>query len=520
MHHTRTLSKIPDQLTRLVQVRQTRLVSTLMIPVHLTRLVQVRQTHLVSTLMIPVLLFQALLFLTSCGQEKKESSTESTPRKSQTMFTPIAENVRIMNLDPGHFHASLVQKTMYDQVDPVVYVYAPDGPEVNSYLNRISDYNSRSENPTAWEEKVYKGDDFLEKMLEDKSGNVMVVSGNNAKKTEYILKTVQAGINVLADKPMVITPDKFSMLEKAFSAARENGVLLYDIMTERHEITTMLQKELSQIPEVFGQLVTGTADNPAITKESIHHFFKYVSGKALVRPPWFFDVSQQGEGIVDVTTHLVDLIQWEAFPGITLKKEDVEIISGKRWTTDLTPEMFKKVTGLDSYPEYLEKDLDEDLLKVYSNGEINYRLKGIHAKASVIWNYQAPEGTGDTHYSIMRGTQCNLIIKQGEEENYKPMLYLEPSDEVNPEVFGTTLQNTISQNLAQKYPGIQFKTLKDNRWLLEIPDHYKVGHEAHFGQVTEKFLKYLGSGTLPEWEVPNMIVKYYTTTEGMKKAME
>ena len=71
---------------------------------------------------------------------------------------------------------------------------------------------------------------------------------------------------------------------------------------------------------------------------------------------------------------------------------------------------------MDSYPDYLVKDVEEDLLKVYSNGEINYTLKGIHARVSVIWNYQAPEGTGDTHYSVMRGSLANLEIKQGEEE--------------------------------------------------------------------------------------------------------
>ena len=221
-----------------------------------------------------------------------------------------------------------------------------------------------------------------------------------------------------------------------------------------------------------------------------------------------------------MTTHLVDLIQWEAFPGIVLSKEDIEIISGLRWTTDLSPEMFKKVTGLDSYPDYLMKDVDGDLLKVYSNGEINYKIKGIHAKASVIWNYQAPEGTGDTHYSVMRGTQCNLLIKQGEEESYKPMLYIEPTGTVDSETFETSLNNAIDQNLSAKYPGIELKKLEENRWLLEIPDKYKVGHEAHFGQVTEEFLKFLESGNLPEWEIPNMIVKYYTTTQGLKKAME
>jgi predicted dehydrogenase len=449
----------------------------------------------------------ALLLLSACTQAQKQETTAKEGK------------VKIINLDPGHFHAALVQKTMYDEVDRVVHVYAPEGPEVKSYLNRISDYNSRQENPTDWEEKVYTGSDFLEKMLSEKPGNMMVVSGNNALKTEYILRTIQSGIHVLADKPMVISPVNYPMLEEAFATARENGVLLYDIMTERHEITTLLQKELSQIPEVFGELQTGTPEVPAITKESIHHFSKIVSGKPLVRPPWFFDVAQQGEGIVDVTTHLVDLVQWEAFPEVVLKKSDVEIISARRWTTDLTPAMFEKVTGLDNYPEYLAGALEGDLLKVYSNGEINYTLKGVHAKVSVIWNYQAPEGTGDTHYSVMRGTRCNLLIRQGEAEGYKPKLYIEATQMESPEEFTRSLEKAM-EDLAVKYPGIILKEIEDFTWLLEIPDSYKVGHEAHFGQVTQKFLDYLAAGTLPEWEIPNMIVKYYTTTEGMKKAME
>ena len=63
---------------------------------------------------------------------------------------------------------------------------------------------------------------------------------------------------------------------------------------------------------------------------------------------------------------------------------------------------------------------------MYCNGEINYTLRGVHAKTSVTWNYKAPEGTGDTHYSIMRGTKANLVIRQGAEEKYQPTLYIEP----------------------------------------------------------------------------------------------
>ena len=460
-----------------------------------------------------MLVFTVLLSACSGGGQKSET------QESKTMFTGAKGEVKLMTLDPGHFHAALVQKTMLDQIDPTVYIYAPEGPELQAHLKLIESFNNRAENPTSWETKIYTGPDFFEKMLEEKPGNVMVTAGNNAKKTEYILETVKAGINVLADKPMVITPDEFPMLEEAFKVAEENGVMLYDIMTERYEITTIIQRELSMIPEVFGTLQTGTPEEPAITKESVHHFFKYVSGSPLVRPAWFFDVEQQGEGIVDVTTHLVDLIQWEAFPEVTLKKEDVEIVSATRWTTDLTPEMFKKVTQLDEYPEYLQKDVEDGILKVYSNGEINYKLKGIHAKVSVIWNFEAPEGTGDTHYSIMRGTRCNLTIKQGEEEGYKPQLYIEALPETDLQEFAGYLYNAV-QDLSSKYEGLAVKKLGDNLWVAEIPEKFKVGHEAHFGQVAEKYLSFLAQGNMPEWEVPNMIVKYYTTTEGRKAAMK
>ena len=55
-------------------------------------------------------------------------------------------------------------------------------------------------------------------------------------------------------------------------------------------------------------------------------------------------------------------------------------------------------------------------------------------------------------------------------------------------------------------------------WIVQIPEKYHVGHEAHFGQVTKKFLRYLEEGRLPAWEVPNMIAKYYTTTAALEMA--
>lgn len=263
------------------------------------------------------------------------------------------------------------------------------------------------------------------------------------------------------------------------------------------------------IPEIFGTLEKGTPDSPAVTKESVHHFYKYVSGNVLTRPAWFFDVQQEGEGITDVTTHLVDLVQWECFPEQVIDyKKDIALATAKRWPTAISLSQFKAITRQDSFPAYLHTP--DSIINVYSNGEIIYRIKDVYAKVSVIWNYKAPEGTGDTHYSIMRGTKANLIIKQGAEQQYKPALYIETKDTAIKQQFAT---------IEAKYPGIQLKETGKG-WEVIIPDKYKEGHESHFARVTEKFLQYLQQGNLPAWEVPNMIAKYYVTTAALELALK
>lgn len=425
--------------------------------------------------------------------------------------------MKILTLDPGHFHAALVQKSMYPNVDSNVYVYAPEGPDLQLHLDRIHTYNNREDNPTRWNEHVYTGADFFQKMIDEKKGNIVVMAGNNQKKTEYIYNTVAAGMNVLADKPMAINTEGFELLKKAFATAEEKKVLLYDIMTERFEINTILQREFSQLKNVFGELEKGTLENPAVTKESVHYFYKFVSGSVLQRPPWFMDVTQEGEGIVDVTTHLVDLIQWECFPNQAMDyTKDVEMIAASRWPTSMTLNQFSNITKQNSFPNYLKKDLINDTtLNVFCNGEINYKLRGVHAKVSVKWGYKAPEGTGDTHYSIMRGTRANLVIKQGEEQKYKPVLYIEPVQE-NDDSFEKDLTEAL-HSIQAKYPGVEVKKYNAN-WIVVVPEKYHTGHEAHFAQVTESYLKYLAEGKLPDWEVPNMITKYYITTSALDLA--
>ncbi len=448
-----------------------------------------------------------LLLCFSCGQKKE------VPQKDMSQ---VSKNVKLMTLDPGHFHAALVQKSMYPQVDSTIHVYAPEGPEVQDFLDKIKAYNSRNDLPTAWKVETHLGNDFLEEMLTQKPGNVMIVAGKNSKKIDYVLEAVKSGLNVYADKPLVIDPEGFQKLKKALQIAEENGVLIYDIMTERFETTTLMQKLFSTMPHIFGELKNGTPGEPAISKESVHHFFKYVSGQPLVRPPWFFDVKEEGEGIVDVTTHLVDLVQWEAFPEQIIDTTDIELISARRWPTVLTKAEFQKVTGLNDYPEYLKKDIIEDRLNVYCNGEIIYKIRDKYAKVSVIWNYQAPEGTGDTHYSVMRGTKSNLIIKQGQEEGYRPILYI---GSVLDKDMEKDIQMALSNHIFEPFAGTTVEKISNKLYKINIPDAYKIGHEEHFAQVTQNYLKYLVDGKLPNWEVPNMISKYYTTTRAYEMSL-
>ncbi len=435
----------------------------------------------------------ALLFFTACSEK---------------------DQIRWITLDPGHFHAALVQKTMYPEINLDVHVYAPKSADLDLHLSRIESYNKRTDNPTQWKTTVYDEDDFYQRFLEEKQGSVVVLSGNNKKKTKYILEAIENGFHVFADKPMVIHPNEFKNLEKAFQRAEEKKLLLYDIMTERSEITTLLQKELSQQEDVFGTLIEGSIEKPAIVKSSVHHYAKEVSGKPLIRPAWFFDTQQQGEGLVDVSAHLVDLTFWECFPEQAIQQNDLELLSANRWTTPLSPVDFKKVTGLPTYPEYLSPYLQNDTLFVYANGAMHYTLKGHHAKVEVLWNFKAPEGTGDTHYSIMRGTKADLEILQTKQENYTPTLYVNPKEEFDL----SHLKSTIDV-LTKKHPGLRLID-HGNRWEVEIPNSLREGHEAHFAAVTRRFIEFYKQQKIPDWERTNMLTKYHLTTTALARAQK
>lgn len=427
-----------------------------------------------------------------------------------------ADTVQLITLDPGHFHAALVHNTMYEQVSPVVRVYAPSGAELDAHVNRVEGFNTRAENPTHWDLQVVTGNDFLERMCHDRAGNVVVISGNNLRKTEYIQRSVEAGFNVLADKPMAITPEGFHQLCEAFATAAQKKVLLYDIMTERFEINSMLQRELAHMPELFGNLEPGTLENPGVVMANVHHYLKTVAGKPLIRPAWFFDVRQQGEAIPDVGTHLVDLVQWECFPGRVLDwRKDVRVHSARIWSTPITLAQFERVTGQKEFPGFLSSEVDTNkVLQARQNGEVNYTVCGIHVKVTALWKFEAPPGAKDTHYSLVRGSKANLVIRQEAAQNYMPTLSIESHSGKASASFEKAVRSAVAK-LAKTWPGLDVRSAGGG-WELVVPEKYNVGHEAHFAQVTQKYLHFLADGKMPRWETAGMLAKYFVTTEAYR----
>ena len=135
--------------------------------------------------------------------------------------------------DTGHFHAALLQKQMYPGVASRVSVYATLGPDILDYLKRISLFNSRRDSPTHWQLDVHLSEDPVGEMLRERPGNIVVFAGRNRGKIDRILASLEAGLNVLADKPWIISSSEMPKLEAALALAESKHLVAYDIMTER-----------------------------------------------------------------------------------------------------------------------------------------------------------------------------------------------------------------------------------------------------------------------------------------------
>lgn len=415
--------------------------------------------------------------------------------------------LRLIVVDPGHFHAALALKEMHPNLAERVHVYAPVGPDLVDFLTRIARFNTRPDNPTSWGFEIHAGADGLARLARERPGDAAIFAGRNHQKIAAIAAAVDAGLHVLSDKPMIIRRADLPRLAAVLDRAAAQGLVVEDMMGGRQEITRSLTRLLHDDPEVFGEQLAGTAAEPGVEMTSVHHLLKVVSGLPNPRPPWYFDIAQQGDALADIGTHLVDRVHTTLFGDAGLDwRQDISIEQVRRWPTMLNLAQFRQVTGTMDWPDYLGDAVSGGTLAYRCNTHLDYTVRGVRVGLEMVWQWEEPLGGSDTHTEIWRGSRARIELRHGPGEGWRPQLYIAPLAEVGP-----ALEHRIA-TLAQTRPGLGLERVGGD-WRIVIPDRLRLGHDAHFRELTRAFLARIGTGKklLPA-EQANLVAKYFVCT--------
>jgi predicted dehydrogenase len=415
--------------------------------------------------------------------------------------------VRLVTLAPGHFHAALVQKEMLRGVDRHVHVYAPLDGDLIAHLDRVARFNSRPDSPTRWTLDTHAGPDWFDRFLAERPGNAVVIAGRNRPKIDLIRAAVSAGYCVLADKPWIVEAADFPKLERVFVEADRNGVFVRDVMTERLEEATAIQRDLIHDPAVFGELLPGTPDEPALELESVHYLLKHVAGEPVRRPAWWFDPDVAGEAMADVGTHLADLAMWLLLPTQAVDcRTDVEVVAARRWPTRLELEDFRQITDLSEIPADLAHLRDGTGLTYWGNGSATIRIRGCVVRFTTRWGVRPGGPAGDTHFAVARGSRSSVLIEHVPEFGPGAQVFVAPNPGLRDHVLAACRAHRRCDDLG-------------HRIHLPVSDSERRGHEAHFAEVLTEFVRHFRDrSAIPAWERSNLLAKYHITTRAVELA--
>jgi hypothetical protein len=86
---------------------------------------------------------------------------------------------RALFYEPGHFHAALTLRTPNPRLAPDIHVYATPGPERDAFLTLVEQWNTRADHPTHWRLHVHDGAHLLQRVVEERQGDFVVLAGRN-----------------------------------------------------------------------------------------------------------------------------------------------------------------------------------------------------------------------------------------------------------------------------------------------------------------------------------------------------
>ena len=395
----------------------------------------------------------------------------------------------LLFLEPGHFHAALTLRAANPRIPPTVHLYARPGPERDAFIALVHSFNARDDRPTDWKVRIHESADPERALVEERRGDIAVIAGRTRPKLGTVARLHAAGLHVLADKPWLTESAALPDLERATAG----WPLAMDIMTFRHEAAARLTQKVAADPDLFGAL-DGQGDEPAIDIQSVHHLLKAVNGAPLLRPSWYYDTRIQGDGLVDIQSHMADQAQWLVGdgPGFLFER-DYELEDARRWTTPVPRELFRASTGLDDFPEALEPLVDAGVLHLACNGEIRYRLRGVPVRQRAEWGQREPDRGGDAHRTTVRGEHATVVARRGPETGFRGELHLAPRDP------GPGFEARLSDRLRAwegEMPGLSHRPSDLGREIV-IPATLHTPHEAHFAMVLDDFLDLVDAGEWP-----------------------
>jgi predicted dehydrogenase len=416
-------------------------------------------------------------------------------------------------LDPGHFHAALTLRERHPRVGDDVVVYTPEGgragAETAEFLVLLEAFNRRPQHPTRWRAEVRAGGDPLARLVRERPGQVVILAGKNDRKMTFIRRLHDAGLHVLADKPWITSAAALADVRHVLAG----GARVMEMMTGRHEITSILAERLVREPDVFGKFETG-AGEPSIRLASVHHLEKQVNGAPLRRPPWFFDVRVQGDGLADIPTHLVDQAQRFLKAHGAPTDREAELLQARRWSTPVPRAVFTRVTGVADFPPDLRGEVDGDVLAYAGNAELSFRLRGVGVAIITRWDLTVPAGGGDTHSATVLGTESRLRIEQGPHTGFRRRLFVEPRRN------GSRIEGALGRALAAwqpEHPGLAV-AVSPGGFEIQIPDRLGTGHEGQFPLVLDEFLRAIDHGGWPDERAAETLAKYELLARALASA--
>jgi predicted dehydrogenase len=375
-----------------------------------------------------------------------------------------------------------------------VFVYAREGPELRDFLALVERFNRRSPDPTRWRPIVTTSADPLERLLQERRGDVVVLAGRNGGKARTMRRLHEAGFHVLADKPWLVEPADFEHVR----ASLEGWPLTAEIMTGRHDVAAGLVKRLVGVPALFGGF---RDDGPAIEQESVHQLEKLVDGAPLRRPWWYFDVRVQGSGPVDLPTHVVDQAQWL----VDDTAADLALLSARAWSTPVPADAFRRITGESVFPRELELYVDGEALSYRCNAELVYRLGRVTARAATRWELSAPPGGRDASRSVAHGTGADIRLEQSAPTGHRRRVFVEPRAD------GAGVARALRDTVAawqKDLPGLGIAAAGPDTYEVTVPSLLDGGHETHFARVLDEFIAIVDAHRWPTALVERTRAKY------------